>query len=53
MFEVHAILNIGVSLSQVELIQNCGKASVKLEEQFYYSKKLKKKKLSKSYGNQS
>lgn len=31
MFEVHTILNIDVSLSQVELIQNCGKTSVKLK----------------------
>lgn len=52
MFEVHAILNIGVSWSQAELIQNCGKTSIKLEEQCYSSKKFKKK-LSKSYKNQS
>lgn len=31
MFEVRGILNTDVSLSQVELIENCGKTSVKLK----------------------
>lgn len=31
MFEVYSVLNIGISLSQVELIQNCGKTSAKMK----------------------
>jgi len=53
MFEVHTILNINVSICQVELIQNSGNTSIKLKSNSIPQRTKVKKKLLKSHRSQS